>query len=92
MAEIKRGHIEEGEMMDFLGDDESYYGKTIVEGLVPLKVKEETEGGGKNKITTAIIKESQYVFKPSKKRTFEDSKLEPSEKATTHPILKGRLK
>lgn len=92
MAEIKRGHIEEGEMMDFLGDDESYYGKTIVEGLVPLKVKEETEGSGKNKITTAILKESQYVFKPSKKRTFEDDKLEPSEKATTHPILKGRLK
>ena len=81
MEEIKRGHIEEGETMDFFGDADSYYEQVEEKGLCPMDVKEKT-----------AIKKSEQIFKPSKKTTFEDKNLEPSEIATSHPILKGRLK
>ena len=92
MEEIKRGHIEEGETMDFFGDAESYYGQIEEKGLCPMDVEKGYSGSGKNKILTSVIKKSEQIFKPSKKRTFEDKNLEPSEIATSHPILKGRLK
>ena len=92
MEEIKRGHIEEGETMDFFGDADSYYEQIEEKGLCPMDVEKGYSGSGKNKALASVIKKSEYIFKPSKKRTFEDKNLEPSEIATSHPILKGRLK
>ncbi len=92
MEEIKRGHIEEGETMDFFGDADSYYEQIEEKGLCPMDVEEKQSGKGANKILISAIKKSEQIFKPSKKRTFEDKNLEPSEIATSHPILKGRLK
>ena len=92
MAEIKRGHIEEAEMMDILGDSGTYYSMIEDKNLCPLKVKEKTAGRGANKTLVSATKESENVFKPSKKISFEKENLEPSEVATSHPILKGRLK
>ena len=92
MSEIRRGHIEEGETMDFFNDDASYYAQTKTSFLCPLNVTEKYEGRGDNKQVVAAIKNSEQVFKPSKKKTFENDDKEPSEIATSHPILKGRLK
>lgn len=91
MAEIKHGHIEEGETMDFFNDADSYYGQTENLRLCPI-LEETWSGRGKNRVKSAAIKESEQIFKPSKKKPFEDKKQEPAEIATSHPILKGRLK
>lgn len=92
MDEIRRGHIEEGETMDFFNDDTSYYAHMKDSFLCPLNVEEKCEGRGDNKHVVAAFKNSEQVFKPSKKKNFEGNDKEPSEIATSHPILKGRLK
>jgi len=81
MDELKKGHIEEGETMELLNTG-GYYAE---KGLCPLNVKEK-------KKQLSAIKESEMVFKPSKKKKFPKNNEEPSEIATSHAILKGRLK
>ena len=82
MDELRRGHIEEAEMQ-VVSDVGGYYDNIKLMGLCPLDVDV------KKDIAT---KKSEQIFKQSKKQTFEKANIEPSEKATSHPILKGRLK
>ena len=93
MAEIRRGHIEEAEMMDILNLD-CYYKHQDDEKneLFPLSVDIKGYGRGGNRVTTAILKNSEKVYRPSKKPSFDDDSKEPFEKPTSHPVLKGRLK
>ncbi len=93
MDEIRRGHIEEAEMMDIF-DVDCYYKHQDDEKkeLCPISVKPIYSGTGKNKVVTAVIKNSERVFRPSKKPSFDDDSKEPCEKPTSHPVLKGRLK
>ena len=93
MAEIRRGHIEEAEMMDILNLD-CYYKHQDDEKneLFPLSVDIKGYGRGGNRVTTAILKNSEKVYRPSKKPSFDDDSKEPSETPTSHPVLKGRLK
>jgi hypothetical protein len=94
MNEIKRGHIEEAEMMNILDVEDCYYKHQVDENqeLCPLSVKEIGSGRGKSRKITAIIKNSEKVYRPSKKLSFDDGSKDPSETPTSHPILKGRLK
>ena len=92
MDEIKRGHIEEAETVDIKDIDNCYHAKEQELKLCPLSVKENTTGRGQSKQLISVTKESEYVFNPSKKVSFEDKKKEPCEIATSHAILKGRLK
>lgn len=98
MEEIRKGYIEEAEMMDISGDAEGYYQQTNRENLsnsrnlCPLAVTEKTEGRGTNKVVVGAVKDSEPVFKPSKKFVFDKANASPSETATSHSILKGRLK
>lgn len=94
MNEIKKGHIEEAEMMDIMNVEDCYYTHQDDKDkeLCPLSVESKGEGRGKSRTIVAIIKNSEYVFRPSKKPSFDDNKKEPSETPTSHPILKGRLK
>ena len=94
MDEIKRGHIEEAEMMNMLDVEDCYYKHQDDENkeLCPLAVKEIGSGRGKNRVLTAIIKDSEKVYRPSKKPSFDDDSKDPSGTPTSHPILKGRLK
>jgi hypothetical protein len=92
MDEIRRGHIEEAETMDIKDLETCYHAKEEELGLCPLKVNEKTTGRGNNKQIISITKDSEFVFNPSKKFSFEDAKKEPCEIATSHAILKGRLK
>lgn len=94
MDEIKRGHIEEAEMMDMLGVENCYYKHQDDEHkeLCPLSVKETGSGRGRNRVITAIIKNSEKVYRPSKKTSFDDDSKDSSETPTSHPVLKGRLK
>lgn len=83
MDEISRGHIEEGEMMDFYDVGDSYAALTEERSLCPvteLKVSKATN-----------VKPSEDVFRPNRKG-FRDRNGEPSETATSHAVLKGRLK
>lgn len=93
MAEIRRGHIEEAEMMDILNLD-CYYQHQDDENneLCPLSVEIKASGRGRNRVTTAILKNSEKVYRPSKKPSFDDVAKDPSETPTSHPVLKGRLK
>ena len=62
----------------------------LVNVITLPKIKEE---GKKNaKEIVSITKKSEYIFRPSKKPSFDDNKKEPSETPTSHPVLKGRLK
>lgn len=80
--ELQQGHIEEAELMDVAGID--YYTKTIGnQYYIPLEYSDKKK---KDK------KASEYVFRPSKKKSFDNDKKEPYEIPTSHPILKGRLK
>ncbi|MBR3467505.1 MAG: PD-(D/E)XK nuclease family protein [Bacteroidales bacterium] len=80
--ELMKGHIEEAELMDVAGID--YYTKTIGnQYYIPLEYSDKKK---KDK------KASEYVFRPSKKKSFDNDKKEPYEIPTSHPILKGRLK
>jgi hypothetical protein len=92
MGEIQRGHIEEAETMDIKDIADCYYAKEQERLLCPLSVTEKTTGRGKSKQLISVTKESEHVFNPSKKLSFEDEKKEPCEIATSHAILKGRLK
>ena len=94
MDEIKQGHIEEAEMMDLLGKKDCYYANQNQKGkeLCPLEVKENTLGRGENKTLVSVVKNSEYIFRPSKKPRYDEDKKEPAETPTSHPILKGRLK
>ena len=92
MKEIRRGHIEEAEMMDVFEDAEGYYQQTNSGNLCPLAVTEKTEGRGSSKEVVDAVKDSEPVFKPSKKFVFAKVNASPSETATSHSILKGRLK
>ena len=93
MEELHKGHIEEAEMMTVHDDADGYYARSIETGnLCPLNVEEKYEGRGQNRALVSATKKSEYTFKKSKKQTFENQKAEPSETATSHPILKGRLK
>ena len=85
MEEIRRGHIEEAETMDVMNTEGGYYKAQEDEKLCPLSVEL------KDKKTKAY-KKSEQVFNPSKKFSFEDNTKEPYEIATSHAILKGRLK
>ena len=92
MEEIRKGHIEEAEMMDVSEDADGYYQQTNSEILCPLAVTEKTEGRGSSKEVVGAVKDSEPVFKPSKKFVFAKANASPSETATSHSILKGRLK
>jgi hypothetical protein len=92
MNEIRRGHIEEAEMMVVSDDPNGYYDNIKPKDLCPLNVDEKYVGRGKTREFDRAIKKSEQIFKQKKKQTFDDPNAEPSEKATTHPILKGRLK
>lgn len=89
MAELKRGHIEEAETMDIMDCKDSYYAHTADKNLCPLHVEEKRT---RSKELVSVKKSSEQVFKPSKKKTFIKTDAAPSEIATSHPILKGRLK
>ena len=92
MAEIRKGHIEEAEMMDISREAGGYYQQTNIDNLCPLAVTEKTEGRGSKKVVVGAVKDSEPVFKPSKKFVFANTEASPSETATSHSILKGRLK
>ncbi len=92
MEELKRGHIEEAEELDIKDNPDCYYAHQEEMELCPLVVTEKTSGKGKNKQLLSIKKDSNGVFRPSRKPKFENQDLEPSEKATRNTILKGRLK
>ena len=81
MEEIRKGHIEEAEMMNLLGVTNCYYADQQSQNLCPLDVKENT-----------AIKSSESVFRPSTKPDFNYKNKEADETATSYPILKGRLK
>ena len=83
MKEIRKGHIEEAEMMDIQQMKDGYYvhQEDRENELCPMGVDDKTN-----------VKKSVYVFRPSKKPSFDNDKKEPSETPTSHPILKGRLK
>lgn len=82
MDEIRRGHIEEAETMDMKDDQDCYFAKQEEQSLCPLSLAPKTK----------TVKASEHVFNPSRKVSFDDDKKDPCEIATSHAILKGRLK
>ena len=91
--EIRNGRIEEGEMQDFLNTDNSYYSQHTELNLCPLDIVETYDNPRiKNKVLVAAVKNSEKVYKSSKKRTYNNGNNAPSETATSYAILKGRLK
>ena len=92
MDEIRRGHIEEAETMDIKNITDCYHAKEEELGLYPLPVTEHPTGRGKSKEIISVTKNSEHVFNPSKKFSYDDKDKEPCEIATSHAILKGRLK
>lgn len=82
MEELRKGRIEEAETMDVFDDADGYYAQTLSRNLCPLSVSEKTEGRGENKTVVAAKKNSEQVFKPSKKIDFEKVDALPSEIAT----------
>lgn len=92
MAEIRRGHIEEAETVDIKDIDSCYHAKEESQGLCPLSVTEKTMGRGQFRQIISVTKDSEHVFIPSKKFSFENCSKEPCEIPTSHAILKVRLK
>lgn len=92
MEELKRGHVEEAEEVDIKDNQDCYYAHQEQMGLCPLVVTEKTVGRGDKKQTVSIKKDSNGVFRPSKKPRYDNKDLEPSEISTRNAILKGRLK
>lgn len=92
MDEIRRGHIEEAETMDMIDVDCYYKHQDDEKELCPISVKTAYSGKKDNKVLTSVVKNSERVFRPSKKPSFDDDSKEPSETPTSHPVLKGRLK
>lgn len=78
--ELEKGKIEEAELQHVISCE--YFDKIGSKNLFPLEIKDKSTD----------IKTSEYVFKPTKKRSYEDSQKEPYEIPTSHPVLKGRLK
>ena len=92
MEELKRGHVEEAEEIDIKENAGCYYARQEERNLCPLGVTEKSAGKGANKQLVSVKKDSNNVFRPSKKTKFENKDLAPSEKSTRNAILKGRLK
>jgi hypothetical protein len=92
MDEIRRGHIEEAETMDIKNIADCYHAKEEDLKLYPLSVTEHPTGRGQNRHVISVTKNSESVFNPSKKFSYDDKDKEPCEIATSHAILKGRLK
>jgi hypothetical protein len=92
MEELKSGHIEEAEEVDIKDNQDCYYANQEQMELCPLVVTEKTTGRGNNKQLLSVKKDSNGVFRLSKKPRYDNEDLEPSEKATKNAILKGRLK
>lgn len=92
MEELKRGHIEEAEEIDIKDNADCYYAQQKKQNLCPLNVTEKSAGRGANKQLVFVKKDSNSVFRPSKKSKFENEEFAPSEKSTRNAILKGRLK
>ncbi len=91
--EIKAGRIEEGEMMDFLDVDDSYYRLQEEKGLYLLNMKLGYENPRvKNKVVVSAVKESEKVYCNSSKASFDSGDKAPSETPTSYAMLKGRLK
>lgn len=88
MEEILKGKIEEAELMDMRNITDCYFAKQDEKGLCPLEVDKINE----DRVLIAIRKSSEYVYRPVKKNNWDDNDKEPSEIATSHSILKGRLK
>ena len=78
--------------MDVFNVNGSYYSEMSNQNLYALEVDEKYEGRGEKKQKVAAMKKSEFIFRPSKKQSFDDAKKEPYEIPTSHPILKGRLK
>lgn len=91
MNEIRNGHIEEAETMEIL-NVAGYYTDLENKGLCPMSVKEKLAGKKGAKVVVSAKKESESVFRPSKKPSFDKDDKEPSDIPTSHPVLKGRLK
>jgi hypothetical protein len=91
-GEILRGHIEEAETMDIKDIADCYHAKEEDLKLYPLSVTEHPTGRGQNRHVISVTKDSESVFNPSKKFSYDDKDKEPCEIATSHAILKGRLK
>lgn len=85
MEELRRGHIEEGELQDFEGDTDSYYGQITPQVLLPIDIDVKPR-------SHTAVKQSVKVYKNVPKKTFDDNSKDPQETPTTYPILKGRLK
>ena len=79
-------------MLDMMPYPDGYIEQTAMKDLCPIGLEEKFMGRGKDREIAAKIKGSSYVFKPSKKMKYDNNNAEPAEKATTHQILKGRLK
>ena len=92
MEEIRKGHIEEAEMMELANVDNCYYADQLSRNLLPLDVDEKTAGNGSDKQIVSAIKKTERVFQSSNKPFYEDKDKEANEKPTSHSILKGRLK
>lgn len=91
MNEIREGHIEEAETMDILNKG-GYYAEQMERGLYPMSVKEKAAGRGQARRVVSAKKQSENIFRPSKKPSFDNDNKEPSDIPTSHPVLKGRLK
>lgn len=92
MKEIREGHIEEAEMMDMKDVPDCYFADQKGQNLCPLETEEIGEGKGAGRIITQINKSSEKEFRPGVKNPFDKQEKEPSDTATSHSILKGRLK
>ena len=77
--------------MEILNVD-GYYTDQESKGLCPMSVKEKLAGRGQARRIVSAKKESESVFRPSKKPSFDKDDKEPSDIPTSHPVLKGRLK
>lgn len=92
MKEICKGHIEEAEMMDMKDVPNCYFADQKEQNLCPLETEEIGEGKGAKRIILQINKSSEKVFRSNVKNAYGNPAKEPSETATSHSILKGRLK
>lgn len=81
MKELEKGTIEEAELLDISETDGGYYNCQTDNDLLPLDVKDKTD-----------IKTTTYVYNKASKHSFGEDKKTPNEVATTHKVMKGRLK
>ena len=81
MKELEEGTIEEAELLDLSEKEGGYYNCQTDNDLLPLEVKDKTD-----------IKTTTYVYNKASKHSFGEDKKTPNEVATTHKVMKGRLK